>query len=74
MDEKKEFKAIVESFMLKTGAVGENENIEEALPNLYYCNEDANNLKTYKMEEILDVIDKTSQKELFSKSNDYMKT
>ena len=73
MDEKKEFKTIVESFMLKTGAIGENENIEEALPNLYYCNEDANNLKTYKMEEILDVIDKTSQKELFSKSNDYMK-
>ena len=73
MDEKKEFKAIVESFMLKTGAVGENENIEEALPNLYFCNEDANNLKTYKMEEIFDVIDKTSTKELFNKSNNYMK-
>ena len=73
MDEKKEFKSIVESFMLKTGAVGENENIEEALPNLYFCNEDANNLKTYKMEEIFDVIDKTSTKELFNKSNNYMK-
>ena len=73
MNEKKEFKTIVESFMLKTGAVGENENIEEALPNLYYCNEDANNLKTYKMEEIFNELDKTSQKELFSKSNNYMK-
>ena len=73
MEEKKEFKTIVESFMLKTGAVGENENIEEALPNLYFCNEEYKNLKTYKMEEIFDVIDKTSPKELLRKSNNYMK-
>ena len=72
-DEKKEFKTIVESFMLKTGAIGENENIEEALPNLYFCDEYAKNLKTYKMEEIFEVIEKTSPKELFNKSNNYMK-
>ena len=72
-DEKEEFKNIVKSFMLSTGAEGENENIEEGLGKLYYCNNDYNNLTTYKMEEIFDVIAKTEQKELFNKSNNYMK-
>ena len=72
-DEKEEFKNIVKSFMLSTGAEGENENIEEGLNKLYFCNKEYKNLTTYKMEEIFDVIAKTEQKELFNKSNNYMK-
>ena len=72
-EEKEEFKNIVKSFMLHTGTEGENENIEEALGKIYYCNESYNNLTTYKMEEIFKTIENTPQKELFSKSNNYMK-
>ena len=72
-EEKEQFKGIVKSFMLKTGAEGENENIEEALNKIYFCNDSSNNLTTYKMEQIFDVIEKTEQKTLFNKSNNYMK-
>ena len=72
-EEKQEFNQIVKSFMLSTGAEGENENIEEGLKKIYFCNSEYNNLTTYKMEQIFDVISKTEQKELFSKSNNYMK-
>ena len=37
-EERNEFKNIVESFKLSTGADGENENIEEALDKIYFCN------------------------------------
>ena len=72
-EEKEELKNIVKSFMLSTGTEGENENIEEALSKIYFCNDSYNNLTTYKMEQIFDVIEKTPQKDLFSKSNNYMK-
>ena len=72
-EEKEEFKNIVKGFMLSTGTEGENENIEEALSKLYFCNKYNNKLTTYKMEQIFEVIEKTSQKEIFSKSNNYMK-
>ena len=72
-EEKDEFKNIVKSFMLKTGTEGENENIEEALSKIYFCNDSYNNLTTYKMQNIFDEIEKTSQKDLFSKSNNFMK-
>ena len=72
-EEKEEFKNIVKGFMLKTGTEGENENIEEALKNIYFCNDSYNNLTTYKMQNIFDEIEKTSQKDLFSKSNNFMK-
>ena len=72
-EEKEEFKNIVKSFMLSTGTEGENENIEEALSKLYFCNKYNNKLTTYKMEQIFEVIEKISQKEIFSKSNNYMK-
>ena len=72
-EEKEEFKNIVKSFMLSTGTEGENENIEQALSKLYFCNKNYNNLTTYKMEQIFEVIEKTPQKEIFDKSNNYMK-
>ena len=72
-EEKEELKNIVKSFMLSTGTEGENENIEQALSKIYFCNDSYNNLTTYKMEQIFDVIEKTPQKDLFSKSNNYMK-
>ena len=72
-EEKEEFKNIVKGFMLSTGTEGENENIEEALSKLYFCNKYNNKLTTYKMEQIFEVIEKISQKEIFSKSNNYMK-
>jgi len=72
-EEKKEFKNIVKSFELHTGIEGENENIVEALKYIYFCNESYNNLTTYKMEEIFKTIENTPQKELLSKSNNYMK-
>ena len=72
-EEKEELKNIVKSFMLSTGTEGENENIEEALSKIYFCNDSYNNLTTYKMQQIFDVIEKTPQKDLFSKSNNYMK-
>ena len=72
-DEKEEFKNIIKSFMLSTGAEGENENIEEGLKTPYYCYKENNNLTTNKMEEIFDIIAKTQQKELFNKSNKFMK-
>lgn len=75
-DEKTEFKKIVESYKLDINTEddkGENENIEEALGKLYYCNSSYNNLTTDKLKYIFDVIDKTSQKEIFEKSNNYMK-
>ena len=72
-EEKEEFNKIVKSFMLSTGTEGENENIEEGLKKIYFCNNEYNNLTTYKMEQIFDVISSTDQKELFSKSNNYMK-
>ena len=72
-EEKEEFKNIVKGFMLSTGTEGENENIEEALSKIYFCNKYNNKLTTYKMEQIFEVIEKTSQKEIFSKSNNYMK-
>ena len=72
-EEKEEFKNIVKSFMLSTGTEGENENIEEALSKLYFCNKYNNKLTTYKMEQIFEVIEKTSQKEIFTKTNNYMK-
>ena len=52
---------------------GENENIEEALGKLYYCNASYNNLTTYKLQYIFDIIEKTPQKELLEKCNIYMK-
>ena len=72
-EEKEEFKNIVKSFMLSTGTEGENENIEEALSKLYFCNKYNNKLTTHKMEQIFEVIEKTSQKEIFTKTNNYMK-
>ena len=72
-EEKEEFKNIVKSFMLKTGAEGENENIEEGLSKIYFCNDSFNNLTTDKMQNIFEEIEKTSQKDLFSKSNNFMK-
>ena len=72
-EEKEEFNKIVKSFMLSTGTEGENENIEEGLKKIYFCNNEYNNLTTYKMEQIFDVISSTDQKELFNKSNNYMK-
>ena len=72
-EEKEEFKNIVKSFMLSTGTEGENENIEEALSKLYFCNKYNNKLTTDKMEQIFEVIEKTSQKEIFTKTNNYMK-
>ena len=72
-EEKEEFKNIVKGFMLSTGTEGENENIEEALSKIYFCNKYNNKLTTYKMEQIFEVIEKISQKEIFSKSNNYMK-
>ena len=71
--EEEEFKNIIKSYMLSTGAEGENENIEEALSHHYYAKEYTKNLTNYKMEEIFNVIEKTPQKDLFNKSNKYMK-
>ena len=75
-DEKSEFKKIVESYKLnikEEDDKGENENIEEALGKLYYCNASYNNLTTYKLQYIFDIIEKTPQKELLDKCNIYMK-
>ena len=73
-DEKAEFKKIVEGFKLKVDEdKGENDNIEEALGKLYYCNASYNNLTTYKLQNIFDVIEKTEQKEILDKCNIYMK-
>ena len=73
-DEKAEFKKIVEGFKLKVDEdKGENDNIEEALGKLYYCNSSYNNLTTYKLQNIFDVIEKTEQKEILDKCNIYMK-
>lgn len=75
-DEKIEFKKIVESYKLDINIEddkGENENIEEALGKLYYCNASYNNLTTYKLQYIFDIIDKTPQKEILEKCNIYMK-
>ena len=71
-DEKEEYKKIVESFMLSTGAVGENENIEESFKVLYWVNNEKKNLTTPAMQDIFDFLEKTPQKELFTKSNKYM--
>ena len=75
-DEKNEFKKIVESYKLDIKPEddkGENENIEEALGKLYYCNASYNNLTTDKLQYIFDIIDKTPQKEILEKCNIYMK-
>ena len=50
---------------------GENENIEEALGKLYFCNESYNNLTTDKLKYIFEVIEKTPQQEILSKCNIY---
>ena len=71
--EEEEYKNIIKSYMLSTGAEGENENIEEALSHHYYAKEYTKNLTNYKMEEIFNVIQNTPQKEIFNKSNKYMK-
>ena len=72
-DEKEEYKNIVKSFMLSTGAVGENENIEQSFSQLYWVNNEYKNLTTPAMQAIFDFLEKTPQKELFTKSNNYMK-
>jgi amyloid beta precursor protein binding protein 1 len=72
-EDKEEYKSIVKSFMLSTGAVGENDNIDESISKLYYVNDEKNNLTTPKMEYIFEVLEKTPQKEIFTKSNKYMK-
>ena len=75
-EEKAEFKKIVESYKLDIKPEddkGENENIEEALGKLYYCNASYNNLTTDKLQYIFDIIEKNSQKEILEKSNIYMK-
>ena len=73
-DERAEFKKIVEGFKLKVDEdKGENENIEEALGKLYYCNESYNNLTTDKLKYIFEIIEKTPQQEILSKCNKYMK-
>ena len=75
-EERDEFKKIVEGFKLDIKIEddkGENENIEEALGKLYYCNESYNNLTTDKLQYIFDIIEKTPQQEIFSKCNIYMK-
>ena len=73
-EEKAEFKKIVESYRLKVEEdKGENDNIEEAMGKLYYCNASYNNLTTDKLQYIFDVIDKTPQNEIFEKCNIYMK-
>ena len=73
-DERAEFKKIVEGFKLKVEEdKGENENIEEALGKLYYCNESYNNLTTDKLKYIFEIIEKTPQQEILSKCNKYMK-
>ena len=58
-DEKNEFKKIVEGFLLDIKPEedkGENENIEEALGKLYYCNASYNNLTTDKLQYIFKFI------------------
>ena len=58
-DEKNEFKKIVEGYKLHIKIEddkGENENIEEALGKLYFCNESYNNLTTDKLKYILKFI------------------
>ena len=70
-EEEKEFIDIISSFMLKTGEIGENENIEEALKNKSFCNK--KNFEVSQLEEILKFIEKTPHKELFEKSNNIMK-
>ena len=75
-EERAEFKKIVEGFKLDIKIEddkGENENIEEALGKLYYCNASYNNLTTDKLQYIFDIIDKTPQKEILEKCNIYMK-
>ena len=75
-EEKNEFKKIVESYKLNVDPnddKGENENIEEALAKLYYCNASYNNLTTDKLNYIFNIIDKTPQKEILEKCNIYMK-
>jgi amyloid beta precursor protein binding protein 1 len=68
-----EYKSIVNSFKLSTGAEGENENIEECLSKIYFVKDEYNNLTTLKMKYIFEVLEKTPQKEIFTKSNKYMK-
>ena len=75
-DEKNEFKKIVEGFLLDIKPEedkGENENIEEALGKLYYCNASYNNLTTDKLQYIFDIIKDTPQKDILEKCNIYMK-
>ena len=75
-EERAEFKKIVEGFKLDIKIEddkGENENIEEALGKLYYCNESYNNLTTDKLKYIFDFIEKEPQQEIFKKCNIYMK-
>ena len=73
-EEKTEFKKIVESFKIEDKEdKGYNENIEEALSKLYYCNSSYNNLTTDKLQHIFDVIEKIPQKEVLEKCNIYMK-
>ena len=75
-EEKAEFKKIVEGYKLDIKIEddkGENENIEEALGKLYFCNESYNNLTTDKLKYIFEVIEKTPQQEILSKCNIYMK-
>ena len=75
-EERAEFKKIVEGFKLDIKIEddkGENDNIEEALGKLYYCNESYNNLTTDKLKYIFEIIEKTPQQEILSKCNIYMK-
>ena len=75
-EERAEFKKIVEGFKLDIKIEddkGENENIEEALGKLYYCNESYNNLTTDKLKYIFDIIEKEPQQEILNKCNIYMK-
>ena len=71
MKEKAEFKEIIKSFETETEEIGINENIDEAQKNFGVCLE--SNFETFKLEEILQFIEKTPQKELFQKSNNIMK-
>ena len=71
MKEKLEFKEIIKSFEVKTEDEGINDNIKEAEENFAPSCE--SNFETYRLEEILQFIEKTSQKELFQKSNNIMK-
>ena len=75
-EEKAEFKKIVEGFKLKIEKEeenGANDNIDEALSKIYYCNASYNDLTTDKLKYIFEVIEKTPQKDIFEKSNIYMK-